>query len=132
MVPGQSQVNPDSNSWPAARDSATADAGMTHERIGWPSTCTVHAPHRALPQPNLVPVMPRRSRRTHNSGVSSEAAAYTTVLLMESAIGKTSWSVDPFNARLDSSVRPCGCAGRDQRVGTPTARLLRQRHAENE
>jgi hypothetical protein len=62
----------------------------------------------------------------------SVVSAYTTVLLMESAIGKTSWSVDPFNARLDSSVRPCGCAGRDQRVGTPTARLLRQRHAENE
>ena len=27
--------------------------------------CTVQAPHSAMPQPNLVPVMPSVSRRTH-------------------------------------------------------------------
>jgi hypothetical protein len=37
---------------------AAADTGVTQERIGWPSRCTVQAPHRATPQPNLVPVRP--------------------------------------------------------------------------
>ena len=39
---------------------------MTQERIGVPSRCTVQAPHWAMPQPNLVPVMPRTSRSTHS------------------------------------------------------------------
>ena len=38
------------------RRPATADTGVTHERIGCPSRCTVQAPHRAMPQPNLVPL----------------------------------------------------------------------------
>src|SRR5271166_4432642 len=29
----------------------------THERVATPSTCTVHAPQAAIPQPYLVPVM---------------------------------------------------------------------------
>jgi hypothetical protein len=33
-------------------------AGNEHERIGCPSTCTVQAPHCAIPQLNLVPVSP--------------------------------------------------------------------------
>src|SRR5262249_25645148 len=39
-----------------------------------PSRCTVHAPQRATPQPNLVPFMPRRSRKTHSNGMSGEAS----------------------------------------------------------
>ena len=35
---------------------ATAATGVTQERSGAPSTCTVQAPHCAMPQPNLVPV----------------------------------------------------------------------------
>jgi hypothetical protein len=31
---------------------------------------TVQAPHSAIPQPNLVPVMPSRSRNTQSRGVS--------------------------------------------------------------
>src|SRR5207249_463319 len=45
-----------------------------HERTGWPSRCTVQAPHCAMPQPNLVPVSPRTSRSTQSSGMSSGAA----------------------------------------------------------
>src|SRR5262249_8137452 len=45
--------------------------GSKQERTGSPSICTVHAPHRAMPQPNFVPVMPSTSRSTHKSGVSS-------------------------------------------------------------
>jgi hypothetical protein len=36
--------------------------------------CTVHAPQAATPQPNLVPVRFRWSRKTHNSGVSGSAS----------------------------------------------------------
>jgi hypothetical protein len=35
---------------------AAAVTGVTHERVAWPSRCTVQAPHSAMPQPNLVPV----------------------------------------------------------------------------
>ena len=52
-------------SLPAARET-----GVTHDRTASPLRCTVHAPHSAIPQPNFVPVNPRFSRRTHNSGVS--------------------------------------------------------------
>src|SRR5436309_7111730 len=51
--------------------SSTAAAGRTHERTGWPSTSTVHAPHCAMPQPYLVPVRPSTSRSTQRSGMSS-------------------------------------------------------------
>src|ERR1700682_2031191 len=40
------------------------------ERTAFPFTCTVHAPHSAIPQPNFVPVMPSVSRKTHSSGIS--------------------------------------------------------------
>ena len=50
---------------------ATLETGSTHVRVAAPSTCTVHAPHCATPQPNLVPVMPRVSRNTQSSGVSA-------------------------------------------------------------
>src|SRR6266850_3773710 len=35
---------------------SAAEIGVTHERVGRPSRCTVHAPHSAMPQPNFVPV----------------------------------------------------------------------------
>src|SRR6266403_82245 len=48
----------------------TALTGVTHERTGSPSRCTVHAPQSATPPPYLVPVRPSVSRSTHSSGVS--------------------------------------------------------------
>ncbi len=53
---------------------AAAETGVTHERTGWPSRCTVQAPHRAAPQPNLVPVMSRLSRMTQSRGVTGSAS----------------------------------------------------------
>src|SRR5207244_4424250 len=47
----------------------TALTGTEHERIGTPLTCTVQAPHCAMPQPYLVPVRPTCSRMTHSRGV---------------------------------------------------------------
>ena len=48
---------------------STIATGVTQARIACPSTCTVQAPHAAMPQPNLVPVSLRWSRSTHSSGV---------------------------------------------------------------
>src|SRR6266487_1332880 len=53
---------------------AAAPSGVEQDRAGCPFTCTVQAPHSAMPQPYLVPVMPRWSRRTHRRGVSRSAS----------------------------------------------------------
>jgi len=45
------------------------EMGIEQLRIGWPSMCTVHAPQRPLPQPNLVPRRFKWSRSTHKIGV---------------------------------------------------------------
>ena len=60
------------SSSPAGRRPPTT--GVEHERSGSPSTCTVQAPHWAMPQPYLVPVRPRSSRRTQSSGVSGSTS----------------------------------------------------------
>ena len=44
--------------------------GVWQARTAVPSRCTVQAPHRAMPQPNLVPVRPSSSRRNQSSGMS--------------------------------------------------------------
>ena len=51
------------------RACATDSTITAQERTGWPSRCTVQAPHNPAPQPNFVPVKPRLSRSTHSSGV---------------------------------------------------------------
>src|SRR5664279_5181192 len=53
---------------------ATAEMGVTQERCGWPSMWTVQAPHSDMPHPNLVPVMPRVSRRTQSNGMAGTAS----------------------------------------------------------
>jgi len=61
---------------------ATADSGVTQERVARPSTCTVQAPHWAMPQPNLVPVMPNCSRMTHRSGMSGSTSTVEALPLI--------------------------------------------------
>src|SRR5215813_11002379 len=51
-------------------DSPTLATGITQERNGIPFRCTVQAPHKALPQPNFVPVIPSTSRKTQSKGMS--------------------------------------------------------------
>src|SRR5215472_10227091 len=53
---------------------AAAPTGITQDRLGLPSKCTVQAPQSAAPQPNFVPFMPSKSRRTHSSGMSGGAS----------------------------------------------------------
>ena len=66
----------------------TDDNGIWQERTGWPSMYTVHAPHSAMPQPYLVPVRLRWSRRIHSSGVSpGTVAAMSTRLVLTKNVG---------------------------------------------
>src|SRR2546427_7743519 len=61
---------------------AAAATGVTHERIGCPSRCTVHAPHSAIPQPNFVPVKPTTSRSAHRMGMSVGTSTVWSLPLM--------------------------------------------------
>ena len=56
---------------------STPLTGVEHERVGWPSMCTVQAPHCAMPQPNLVPVRPATSRIAHSNGISGSTSKLT-------------------------------------------------------
>jgi len=64
------QLSAESDSTVATFLPETEDTGVWHARTAEPLTCTVHEPHCALPQPNLVPVRPISSRITHSRGVS--------------------------------------------------------------
>src|SRR5467141_3568143 len=59
-------------SLPSARDT-----GATQDRIASPLRWTVQAPHCAMPQPYLVPVKPRFSRRTQSRGVEGSTSRLT-------------------------------------------------------
>src|SRR3954468_12220848 len=52
----------------------TVETGVWHARCAFPSMCTVHAPHCPIPHPNLVPVSPITSRKTHNSGIDGSTS----------------------------------------------------------
>src|SRR5262245_51368208 len=58
-----------------------------HAYARLPSICTMQAPHRPVPQPNLVPVSLRPSRITHNNrvagGASVDAALPFTMKLVD-------------------------------------------------
>ena len=54
---------------------------VMQERVTPPSICTVQAPQSAMPQPNLVPVMPSTSRNTQSSGVSPSTSTLCAVPL---------------------------------------------------
>src|SRR5258708_4753246 len=67
--------------------------GVEHDLAACPFTWTVQAPHSAMPQPYLVPVMPRWSRRTHRRGVSRSASTdmglpLTFRVIIEELLGK--------------------------------------------
>src|SRR5258708_21274127 len=84
---------------------ATCDTWVWHEKARLPSICTMQAPQRPVPQPNLVPVSLSSSRITHNSGVlggASECAALP-LTLKSNAIGSSSDLIDGFYGR---GVRP--------------------------
>ena len=55
------------------RRPVTLASERMHDRTASPSTCTVHAPHAPMPQPNLVPVSPSPSRNAQSSGMAGSA-----------------------------------------------------------
>src|SRR5437016_14516124 len=59
-------------SLPAARDT-----GATQDLTASPLRWTVQAPHCAMPQPYLVPVKPRLSRKTQSRGVEGSTSRFT-------------------------------------------------------
>src|ERR1051325_11155366 len=65
---------------------AASLAEVWQERTATPSTCTVQAPHRPAPQPNLVPVICRCSRMTQSNGVSLSTSTCLAWPLTVSAI----------------------------------------------
>src|SRR5580700_856191 len=54
--------------------------GVTHERMGFPSSSTVQAPHCAMPHPYFVPVNPAASRIAQRSGMSGGKSSFTVRL----------------------------------------------------
>src|SRR3954454_19598152 len=79
--------------------------GVTHERVAFPSTCTVQAPHSAMPQPNFVPVMPRTSRNTQSSGVSASTSTLCVrpLTLIEKPIASSPFAQHPASCSPDLS-----------------------------
>src|SRR5689334_3837369 len=63
----------------------TLDIGVMQERVASPLICTVHAPQRAIPHPNFVPVMFSVSRSTQSKGMSG--------------LTSTDWDL-PFNVKV--------------------------------
>src|SRR5438876_11472686 len=55
---------------------AACETGMVHERVSAPLIWTLHAPQYPAPQPNLVPVSSRVSRRTQSRGVSAATVTF--------------------------------------------------------
>src|SRR5579871_71319 len=55
---------------------ATDSAGVRQDRVALPRTKTVQAPHWPSPQPYLVPVRPRRLRRTESKDSPDAHSAF--------------------------------------------------------
>src|SRR6266700_103677 len=99
---------------------ATADAGMLHERVAWPSIRTVQAPHWAMPQPYLVPVSFKESRSTHSNGVSGSTSAVCAIPL---TIREIDISLPPMlRARAARSAGPAAPDGAGRSYDANTAR----------
>src|SRR5262249_7217184 len=92
---------------------AISDIWVWHENARLPSICTIQAPHRPVPQPNLVPVSLRPSRITHNNGVaggaSVDAAVPFTVKLVDmvSSLDVTARDVAPCLSCGSRNVPEC-------------------------
>ncbi len=90
---------------------ATSPTAVTQERVASPSTCTVQAPHSAMPQPYLVPVRPSTSRSTQSSGISGSTSTRGGSPLTVKAMGTMG---DP--PRLENSPPS---VRQDEPVGSP-------------
>src|SRR5512138_345862 len=98
--------------------------------------CTMQAPHKPVPQPNLVPVSLRSSRITHNNGVAAGASVVAGLPFTMNFVAIAS-SLCPHGAkavagRIDhpAAVRELQWAGDDAAPPTDLmARVARPRRA---
>src|SRR4051812_45367682 len=101
-----------------------------HERTAAPSTCTVQAPHWAMPQPYFVPVSPSCSRSTQSSGVASSTLTSTVrPFTLSVAIACASWTRTFTRLHGGAMWSPAIFEGRPIVAATcrwhsPTVRLL--------
>src|SRR5258707_9010306 len=79
-----------------------SDTCVWHENARLPSMCTMQAPHRPVPQPNLVPVSLRPSRSTHSNGVAGGASVDAAVPFTMKSVAMVSY------LRIDSEQRGRG------------------------
>src|SRR6266404_9017400 len=107
--------------------------GVTQERVGAPSTCTVQAPQSAMPQPNFVPVMPSTSRNTHKRGVSPSTStvrsAPLTLIVMAMVISRLTWASEVLDRTRCLGWRPFGGPAASGTIHL-VARVLRKLHDE--
>src|SRR6478736_924193 len=94
-------------------------ANIRHERIGWPSTRTVQAPHTPCSQPTWVPVSSRSWRRKSERRRRAGTAAVRRTPLTETV---TSWGVSLVVSVMAGS---CAVGG----LGEGAAGQLRNEHA---
>src|SRR6266487_516105 len=106
---------------------AAAPSGVEQDRAGCPFTCTVQAPHSAMPQPYLVPVMPRWSRRTHRRGVSRSASTDMGLPLTFRAIIEELLEKNP--PQLFSALPADLCRGQVISGGNPAIETFRRADA---
>lgn len=106
--------------------SPTLATGMTQERNGMPFTCTVQAPHKALPQPNFVPVKPSKSRKTHSREMSpsTSTSCSTPLTLILKAIDQlfSGRTITFCRLRHDFGIRITQCKG--QSLGSAEVALV--------
>src|SRR6476646_6336875 len=105
-------------------DSPTLATGITQERNGVPFRCTVQAPHKALPQPNFVPVMPSTSRKTHSKGISpsTSTSCSAPLTLILKAIDQPSWDRATIFGRLKHNSG-ISTHSKDRTSGSPDLRF---------
>src|SRR6202042_901501 len=95
---------------PSARET-----GATQERTASPSICTVQAPQRAIPQPNLVPVSCSESRSTQSSGVDGGSSTETGLPFTVNEIKGSSSKLDAsFSYQKGLGATPPGVQRRRQ------------------
>src|SRR5258705_11155409 len=89
---------------------ATSDTCVWQENARLPSICTMQAPHRPVPQPNLVPVSLRPSRSTHNNGVAGGASVdaplpftmKSMAMVSSLSVKNREWRIEPLTFLLYS------------------------------
>src|SRR5262249_48361063 len=87
----------------------------TQERNGIPFRCTVQAPHKALPQPNFVPVIPSTSRKTQSKGMSPSTS--TSCSLPLTFILKV--INQPLGGHTPHLTHDNACKSKAQSMGSP-------------